>query len=225
MEFNYTFVLIAITSICSIYGWNNPSFQSKWMFNPYAAYHGKQYYRFLTSGFIHSNTMHLLFNMIALFFFGGVIERIYSNVYGNAGIFFYLVTYLVGIIVSNLRTFYKHRDSSYYNSLGASGGVAAILFASIIYRPTSGICIYYTLCIPAFILGIVYLIYSYFSAKRSGDNINHDAHLYGSLFGAIFTIILRPVVVLEFFERIKNFNLYEFYHNFHCYDLILFFLF
>ncbi len=210
MTLDFTLILIIITTAASIYGWNNPELQNKWMFNPYAAYHGKQYYRFLTSGFIHSNTMHLLFNMIVLFFFGGVIERIYMGLYGYAGIFFYLVTYLVGIIVSNLRTFFKYRDSGYYNSLGASGGVAAILFASIIYRPTSGICIYFAICIPAFILGIVYLIYSYFSAKRSGDNINHDAHLYGSLFGAIFTIILRPVVILEFIERIKNFDLYSF---------------
>jgi len=148
--------------------------------------------------------------MIALYFFGGVLERIYTSMYGSLGIIFYLLTYLLGMVVANLKTFFKYRDSSYYNSLGASGGVAAVLFASILYRPTSSICIYYALCVPAFILGALYLIYSYYSGYRKGDNVNHDAHLFGSLFGIVFTILIRPSVVLDFFERIRHFNLHEF---------------
>ena len=210
MTLDFTLIIIIITAVASIYGWNNPNLQNKWMFNPYSVYHRKQYYRFLTSGFIHSNTVHLLFNMIALFFFGRVIESIYGNLYGGIGIFFYLITYLAGIVVANLRTYFKFRNSSYYNSLGASGGVASILFASILYRPTSSIYLYFAIPIPAFILGAAYLIYSYYSAKRTNDNINHDAHLYGSLFGVVFTILLRPAVLVEFFERIKNFELQEF---------------
>jgi membrane associated rhomboid family serine protease len=104
----------------------------------------------------------------------------------------------------------KYKNSSYYNSLGASGGVASILFASILYRPTSSICLYFAICIPAFIMGGLYLIYTYYSGKKNSDNINHDAHLFGSLFGIAFTILLRPSVFLEFIERVKNFNLYEF---------------
>lgn len=210
MTLNFTLVLIIITVASSVFAWRNPDIQNKWMFNPYAVYHRKQYYRLLSSGFVHSDTTHLLFNMIALFFFGGVVERIYQNMYGVSGIAFYLITYLVGIAAANMKTLFKYKDSSYYNSLGASGGVASVLFASILYRPTSSICIYFAICIPAFIIGAVYLIYSYYSGRRKSDNINHDAHLYGSLFGIVFTILLRPVVVLEFFERIKNFNLYEF---------------
>ena len=207
---NVTLILIVITVISSIYGWNNPNVLQKWMFNPFTVHNAKQYYRFLTSGFIHSNTVHLLFNMIALFFFGSVIERIYMNTFGMIGVLLYLITYLAGIVVSNIKTFIKYKNSSYYNSLGASGGVASILFASILYRPTSSICLYFAICIPAFILGAIYLIYTYYSGKRSSDNINHDAHLYGSLFGIVFTIILRPSVLLEFIERIKNFDLYGF---------------
>ena len=205
-----TLILIVITAIASFYGWSNPGLQQRWMFNPFVVHNAKQYYRFLSSGFIHSNTVHLLFNMIALFFFGSVIERIYKDLYGNLGIILYLTTYLVGIVVANIKTFIKYKDSSYYNSLGASGGVASILFASILYRPTSSICLYFAICIPAFILGALYLVYTYYSGKRSSDNINHDAHLYGSLFGIVFTIILRPVVLIDFIERIKNFNLYGF---------------
>jgi membrane associated rhomboid family serine protease len=210
VQLDLTIILIIITVALSIYGWNHANIQQKWMFNPFAAYHNKEYYRFLSSGFIHSNTMHLLFNMIALFFFGDVLERIYVNHFGTLGLVFYLITYLLGIIVANLKTFFKFKDASYYNSLGASGGVASILFASIIYRPTSSICLYFAICFPAFILGAFYLIYSYYSGYRTGDKVNHDAHLYGALFGIIFTILIRPAVVLEFFERIKHFNLYEF---------------
>jgi len=210
MQIDLTLILIIITAAASFYGWNNASIQNKWMFNPFAVYHNKQYYRFLSSGFIHSNTVHLLFNMIALYFFGGVLERIYTGMYGSLGIVFYLLTYLLGMVVANLKTFFKYRDSSYYNSLGASGGVAAVLFASILYKPTSSICIYFALCVPAFIIGALYLIYSYYSGYRKGDNVNHDAHLYGSLFGIAFTILIRPSVMMDFFEQIRHFNLYEF---------------
>jgi membrane associated rhomboid family serine protease len=210
MAENVTIILIVITVIASMYGWKNEGIQQKWMFNPFIVHNAKQYYRFLSSGFIHSNSVHLLFNMIALFFFGSVIERIYLNTFGTMGIVFYLVTYLAGIAVSNIKTYMKYKNSSYYNSLGASGGVASILFASILYRPTSSICLYFAICIPAFIMGGLYLIYTYYSGKKSSDNINHDAHLFGSLFGIAFTILLRPSVFLEFIERVKNFNLYEF---------------
>lgn len=210
MRENATLILIIVTVAASIYSWNNPAIQQRWMFNPFTVHNARQYYRFLSSGFIHSNSLHLIFNMIALYFFGGVIERIYMNTFGAKGVIYYLITYLAGIIVSNIKTYVKYKNSSYYNSLGASGGVASILFASIIYRPTSSICLYFAICIPAFILGAIYLIYTYYSGKKLSDNINHDAHLFGSLFGIVFTILLRPVVIVEFIERIKNFNLYEF---------------
>lgn len=207
MQLNLTLILIIITAVTSYYGWNKSEIQNKWMFNPYAIYHGKQYYRFLTSGFIHSNTMHLVFNMIVLYYFGGNIERIYEYLFGSMGIVFYLVTYLAGIVVANLKTYFKHKNSSYYNSLGASGGVASILFASILYQPTEGICLYFIICLPGFLLGALYLIYSYYSGKKLSDNINHDAHLYGSLFGVLFTVFLRPEVLIEFVTQILEYDI------------------
>lgn len=207
MPLNLTLILIIITAVSSYYGWNKPEIQNKWMFNPYAIYHRKQYYRFLTSGFIHSNTMHLVFNMIALYFFGGSIERIYISIFGQMGIVFYLITYLAGIVIANLKTYFKHKDSSYYNSLGASGGVASILFASILYQPTVGICLYFVICLPAFLIGAIYLLYSLYSGKKMSDNINHDAHLYGSLFGILFTVLLRPMVLVEFINQIIEYDI------------------
>ncbi len=205
-----TLALILITAVTSINAWQNESMRQKWMFRPFAINHLGQYYRFLSSGFIHSDFMHMLFNLIALYFFGGVLERIYLNQFGYFGGILYVITYLAGIVVSNIRTYFKYKELSHYNSLGASGGVASVLFAAIIYRPTSSICLYFALCLPAFIIGALYITYSYYSSRKTSDSINHDAHLFGSLFGIGFTILLRPAVVLEFYERIVNFNLYEF---------------
>jgi membrane associated rhomboid family serine protease len=202
-----TLGIIAITVVATMYAWNKPQVLQRWIFNPYTVHKGGQYYRFLSSGFIHNDWTHLIFNMLTLYFFGRVIEYIYGATFGIVGTLFFLITYLVGIIVANITTYLKHRNSPYYNSLGASGGVAAILFASIIYRPTSNICLYFAICIPAFIMGALYLIYSYYAGKRGRDNINHDAHLMGALFGIVFTILLRPRVLIEFIEQLRNFRL------------------
>ncbi len=210
MEEKLTMLIILFTTATSIYAWQRNGMMQHWTFRPFAVKYANQYYRLLSSGFVHSDFTHLLFNMLALFFFGGVLERIYANEFGVLGSFLYLITYLAGIIVSNLKTYFKNNEYSHYTSLGASGGVASVLFAAILYRPTSSICLYFALCLPAFIMGVGYILYSYYSSKRSNQSINHDAHLFGSLFGIVFTILLRPMVVVEFFERIMHFNLYEF---------------
>jgi membrane associated rhomboid family serine protease len=146
--------------------------------------------------------------MITFYFFGTKLERDYHYFFGTNGIYLFILTYLAGIVVSDLKTYIKHRDNPNYNSIGASGGVASVLFASILYDPTSSICLYFAICIPGFILGGLYLVYSYFQGKRSAGRINHDAHLYGALFGILFTILIRPAVLTQFFEQIVNFRIF-----------------
>lgn len=204
-----TLCLIGLTVLLSIRGFSNDEIQYKWIFNPYQVYTNKEYYRFLSSGFIHSDYMHLILNMIALYFFGKVIEANFSFIYGDVlGIVFYLSLYIGGIIVSDIPSYLKYKYQPGYNSLGASGGVAAVLFGAILYRPLSDICLYGIICMPAFILGTLYLIYSYFSGRNTNDNINHDAHLFGALFGLILTIALNPPIVVGFFNEIKKFTLF-----------------
>lgn len=203
-----TLIIIIVTAITSYRAWSNQAIFEKWLFNPYIIQRQKQYYRFLSSGFIHRDNMHLIFNMITLYFFGSRIEHIYNNYYSSTGIAFYLATYLLGIVVADVLSFTKHRNNPHYSSIGASGGVSAVLFASIIYDPVSSICLYFAICIPGFILGGLYLIYSYYQGQRSGSNINHDAHLVGSVFGILITILIRPSVVPQFIEQIMNFKLF-----------------
>jgi membrane associated rhomboid family serine protease len=208
MEYWITIVIIGINVATSFYAWNNKSVLEKWMFNPYQVRTSRQFYRFITSGFIHNDYIHLLFNMFTLYFFGRVIEYAYQVYFGTAGIVYYLVLYLVGIVVADLPTYFKHKEQPYYNSLGASGGVAAVVFSSIIINPTSNIYIMGILPLPGFVLGILFLIYSYFQARKSSSNINHDAHFYGAVFGILFTLILNPAFILSFFDQVANFRLF-----------------
>jgi membrane associated rhomboid family serine protease len=115
---------------------------------------------------------------------------------------------LSAIIVSDLTTLKKNKDNPGYNSLGASGAVSAIVFAFILFMPLEDICLYAVLCFPGFILGTVYLIYSYTQAKRRRDFINHDAHLFGALYGVVFCIVLYPDSIQIFIRQISNWKLF-----------------
>src|SRR6478735_1958172 len=95
-----TLIIIIITVITSLYAWNNPAIQQKWMMNPYNVDRRKEYWRFVTSGFIHSDYTHLFFNMLTLYFFGEIIERIYYFYFGDLGTVFFVGLYLAGIVVS-----------------------------------------------------------------------------------------------------------------------------
>ncbi len=202
-----TVVIIAITVGMTLYAWNRPQVLHRWMLNPSAVATRQEYFRFLTSGFIHSNWMHLIFNMITFYFFGRKVEMIFQYIFGSGAALIFVAFYIFAIVISDIPTFLKHRKNAYYNSLGASGGVSAVLFCSILYDPLSRIYLYF-IPIPGFILGILYVIYSIRAGKSMGDNINHDAHLYGALFGIAFTILIDPAVVPAFIEQMLNFRLF-----------------
>ena len=153
--------------------------------------------------------MHLLWNMLSFYFFGTAIEREFDAIFGQAGSLYFIALYVLAIIASDIPTYFKHKDNVAYNSLGASGGVSAVIFAFIIFEPLADICLYFALCMPGFILGALYIIFSWYQGRRSNDNINHDAHLYGALFGFIFCIVVAPSSIGNFFEQIKNWRLLD----------------
>jgi membrane associated rhomboid family serine protease len=179
------------------------------MMNPYSVDKRKEYYRIITSGFIHKDHIHLLWNMLSFYYFGTAIEREFHALFGDAGSLYFIALYLLAIIVSDIPTFLKHRNNPAYNSLGASGGVSAVIFAFIIFEPLQHICLYFALCMPGFILGAGYILFSWYQGRKSNDNINHDAHLYGALFGFIFCVIVAPRSIGEFFEQVKNWRLFD----------------
>ncbi len=204
-----TIILIIITVGISWYAWKNYDLMQNWIFHPYSVVRDNSYHRFLTSGFLHADYTHLFFNMFTLYFFGNAVERTFGAIFGDtAGILIFLLIYVGGIIVSDIPTFLKHRNDPGYRALGASGGVASVVFSSILFYPTQDICLYAILCIPGFILGILYLMYSYFKGKSMGDNINHDAHFYGAVYGIVITLALVPKAGPLFFEQISTWRLF-----------------
>jgi membrane associated rhomboid family serine protease len=203
-----TYVLIAITVLVSLTALSKPDLMRRFILNPYLVKSRNEYYRFITSGFLHRDHMHLIFNMITLYFFGPIIELVFRAIFGGRGAIYYAGLYLLAIVVSDIPSYFKHRNNPGYNSLGASGGVAAIVFAFILFMPLEKINLYLFIPIPGFILGGLYLIYSYYQGKRGGDNINHDAHLYGALFGLIFCVLLYPASVQNFIDQLRNWRIF-----------------
>ena len=203
-----TLIFIALTVALSIYAWNNPHIMNKWIMNPYSVYRHKEYYRFLTAGFIHADYGHLLFNMLSLYFFGDVVEYYFTQVFGEStGIIYYAVLYLGGILAGGIPGFMDNKNNSYYNALGASGGVSAVVFSAILFDPLSKIYIYFAIGLPGFIYAILYSAYSYYMSKRNLDNIGHSAHLWGAGFGVVFTLLLEPSLFMHFINQILSWSL------------------
>ena len=130
-----TVVLILITVGISWYSWQNPAIMEKLMLNPVKVYKYNEYYRFLTSGFVHADFGHLLFNMFSLYFFGEAMEYYLQEIFGSNGKVYFIILYLLGIILSDIPSYLKNRNNRDYNSLGASGGVSSLLFAFILLAP------------------------------------------------------------------------------------------
>jgi membrane associated rhomboid family serine protease len=157
-----------------------------------------QFYRLLTSGFIHADYNHLIFNMLTLYFFGGPVEKIMTGVIGKFG---FLALYLGGIIISDIPSYIKHRNNSHYASLGASGGVSSVMFAFILFAPWTW---FSFPPVPAIVYGVGYLVYCIYMGKKGGDNINHDAHFWGALFGIVFVLINSPEMASYFLDQLMH---------------------
>lgn len=200
--FDITLTIIIITCVITLTGFKNGKVVDELIFWPPAITKKYQYYRFITCGFIHADYMHLIFNMLTLYFFGTVMEAHYQGELGLQN-YYYLALYIGALVVSNIPTYLKHRNDDNYRSLGASGAVSAVLFAFILLRPWQRI-IVLVFPVPAIVYGALFLVYSAYMSKKGGDNVNHDAHFYGALFGIIFTVAVRPEVINIFLNELKN---------------------
>ncbi len=198
MQFSITIIIIIITVLISFGAFNNQRIMDDLIFYPPAITKRNQWYRFLTSGFLHADYMHLFFNMLTLYFFGEVMEKLYEVYLGKLG---FVIFYFGGIIVSEIPSYIKHRNNYHYRSLGASGGVSAVVFAYILFDPWQ----WFTFPpVPAILYAVLYIAYSMYMSKRGRDHINHDAHLWGALYGILFTIIMEPRVIDFFLQQIGN---------------------
>lgn len=202
MNFSVNLAIVAVTVLVSWMAFNNPRLAERLILWPPAIDRGKQYDRLITHGFIHADWMHLLFNMITLWSFGGAMETFFAE---RIGIIGYVLFYLSAIVVAILPTYMRHRHDAGYRSLGASGAVSAVLFAFILLDPWSGIYLFLIpIPIPAFVFAALYVGYSIWMDKRGGDNINHSAHLYGAAYGIMFTLIMEPRVAALFLQKLAS---------------------
>jgi membrane associated rhomboid family serine protease len=198
--FDITLTIIIVTCVVTLAGFKNGKVVDELIFWPPAINKKHQYYRFITCGLIHADYMHLIFNMLTLYFFGTFMEAHYQ---GELGLqkWYYLALYIGALIVSNIPTYLKHRNDYNYRSLGASGAVSAVLFAFILLYPWQRIVVL-VFPVPAIVYGVLFLVYSAYMSRKGGDNVNHDAHFYGALFGILFTIAVSPNVAGEFWNKL-----------------------
>ena len=197
-----TYVMMIVIGLVTYGAWKKPELHQKLILNPYTTIRSKQYYRLITSGFVHNNSTHLFLNLLTLYFFGLAIEQIFNAYFKEAGSALYIFLFLSAIIIANVPTTLKHRNNPNYNSLGASGGVAALVLTFILFDPLRDLCLYFAICLPGYVLGVLFIVYSIYMSKRNMDNVNHDAHLYGALYGLVFTLAIRPSTLSTFIEAI-----------------------
>ena len=200
MTLSITIVIVAVTVLVSWRAFNDRALLERLILWPPAVERRKQYDRLLGYGFVHADWMHLIFNMITLWSFGTAVERVFSEWITPVG---YVLFYLSAIVVSILPTYITHRNDANYRSLGASGGVSAVLFAFILFDPWSKLIIFpIPVPIPAFLFAILYVGYSIWMDRRGRDNVNHSAHLWGAAYGLLFTVLLEPKVLAHFTQTL-----------------------
>lgn len=199
-----TYLLIGCTCGLSVWAFSNPDVLLKCRHWPYAEARRGEYYRWLTAGFIHADYAHLAFNMLTLYSFGPLVEEFFEMALPG-GRLLYLAFYLLGIVAAGAPTFVKHRNNSAFASIGASGAVSAALFAGILFVPGIELNLFFIpIPIKGWFFGILYLIYSQWASRHSHDNIDHDAHFFGAIFGFTFPLIFEPGLLLRFFEQLTG---------------------
>src|SRR6478736_4897717 len=207
MMFSITVSIIILTCLISFTAFGNERMKENLLFWPAEVDSRKQYYRFLTYGFVHGDLMHLGFNMISLYSFGEYVERYlfsYTHTFGAQAKIFYAALYVLSLIVSAIPDYLMHRNNYSYRALGASGAVSAVIFAGITLNPTIPINLFFIpIDIPGYIFGFIFLGLSVYLAKKGADNIGHRAHFSGAIFGVLFTII--AVKAHSGFDVMKNF--------------------
>lgn len=188
------FFVTIIVSLIGIY--SRSSFSERGILHPYSVVHYKKYYMIITSGFLHADMMHLMFNMLTFYFFAFQLETMIGSIN-------FLLLYFASLVISNISTIIKNKDNYSYRSVGASGAISGVLFSYILLNPSARIAIiFFPIGIPAPIFGVLYLAYCWWAAKKSEDFINHEAHFWGALAGIFLTIILVPDAIDLFLRSV-----------------------
>lgn len=193
-----TLMFIIIISLTSIMAFSNKEVINQFQFNAFKVWHKVQLYRMFTHALVHANWEHLLVNMIVLWSFGTAVERNFQLNFGSNGSYYFISLFICSVLLSSLWSLVKQRNNFYYNAVGASGAVSAVLFAAIFFNPWESIYFFGILPMPGIIFGVLYLYYSWYMSRRKLDNIGHDTHFLGAVIGFLSPMAIRPSLFWDF---------------------------
>jgi membrane associated rhomboid family serine protease len=180
-----TIIIIGANIVISYKGFSDYGFFDKYKFNVGGVRRGEQF-RMFSSGFLHADTQHLLFNMITLYFFADVVIRLLSTIQ-------FLIVYIGSLLLGSLLSLYFHKNEYHYSAVGASGAVSGIIYSAILLQPGMNLYLFFIpIPVPAYLFGIGYLLYSIYGMKNRIGNIGHDAHFGGAVGGYLITLLLSP---------------------------------
>lgn len=190
MNIQITLLLILANIVVSIIGFWNKRFMNNYLFRVGSIRKQNQYYRLLSSGFLHVNGMHLFFNMFTLFIFGAYLEG--SRIMPG---YMYLLVYFASLLLGNLLALVLNKNRDDYSAVGASGAVSGVLFATIAMNPSARLYLFFALPLPAWLYGIGYMLYTIYGIRSRATNIGHEAHLGGALAGILTIVAYHPVLL------------------------------
>jgi membrane associated rhomboid family serine protease len=197
-----TLAIIAFTVVISLLGLQDQRVFQQLVFEPYTIHARKDWFRFVTHAFLHAHIPHLAINMFVLYSFGRVLERSFSTELGMNGSLPFVLLYLGGVVFAALPSYKRHLYDPGYRAVGASGAVSAVLFATILLFPMEELYLFGVFPIKGILFGPLYLAYEYYLDKKGNDNVAHDAHFYGALFGLGFMTILKPSLWIQLLQQI-----------------------
>ena len=184
----FLIAVIGITVLITIKGFNDLYFFRKYDFHIGSIVAGEQI-RMISSGFLHADWAHLIFNMLTLYFFGPVVIEM-------LGPFSFILVYLISLVAGSLLTLVLHKNDYSYRAIGASGAVTGVLFSAILLNSNMNVgMIFIPIGIPGWLFGILYLLYSIYGMRTKSDNIGHTAHFGGAIGGYAITLMYRPDIL------------------------------
>lgn len=181
--------LIVANAVVTYKGLTEPGFMDRYCFRVGPIRDGKEYIRMLSSGFLHVNWPHFAVNMYSLYVFGFAMDYFF-------GLEGFLLLYFGSMIGGDLLALYIRRNDSMYSAVGASGAVSGVVFAFVLMAPNSSLYLFFLLKMPAWVLGIAYLLYTIYGVKSRAGNIGHEAHLGGAILGMVIAFLLQPQIAL-----------------------------
>ncbi len=201
-----TLILVGLTVLISYRGFTDSAAIAKLMMYPVQMKARGEWYRFFSHGFVHADWGHLLINMIVLYQFGDFLEKNFIDIFGaGIGQLLFILLYLSAIIISSVPSYFKNQDNPGYSAVGASGGTSALVFGYILFNPWGWFAFP---PLPALLFGVLYLFYSSYMEKRGMDNIGHNAHFWGAVYGVVFTLLaafaFQPALINYFLEQLAQ---------------------